>query len=133
MAAASAVVSDIIFLARQVVNGAAGRFPSIMYNPRKHMKIKNADDVETRYYLRFTTVDRTGVLAKISGILGKHKVSIASVFQHVKDNELLRRSKGVPIIVVTHLAREGDVQESIKKINRLSVILASTVMIRIEG
>ncbi|MBD3271631.1 MAG: ACT domain-containing protein, partial [Elusimicrobia bacterium] len=82
----------------------------------------------TRYYLRFTTIDKPGVLAKISGILGDHHVSIASVYQ----SEPIRSRRGVPILIVTHHAKEGNLINAIKKIDRLSVIKAKTIMIRIE-
>lgn len=128
MAAASAVVSDIIFLARQVANGTAGQIPYVVHNRKKSFNIMPMEDIKTRYYLRFTTIDKPGVLARIAGILGKHNVSISSVYQ----KEMPSSRRGVPIIIVTHYAREGDMVRSLKVINKLPVIKAKTVMLRIE-
>jgi len=127
MPAASAVVSDIIYLSRNVYSNIAGRVPYVLCDPRKKLKILNIEDVETRYYMRFMVVDRPGVLSKISGILGKNRVSIASVFQ--KESASPRE---VPIIMVTHKAREGDVRKALREIDELDVVRRKSRFIRIE-
>ena len=127
MSAASAVVSDIIYLARHVANKTAGNVPYVHYDRKKILYINSMDNVQTKYYLRFTTVDRPGVLAKISGILGKNKVSIASCYQ--KERAV---AKEVPIIMVTHKATEGNMRKALREIDRLPVIKAKSKLIRIE-
>ncbi len=93
----------------------------------KKVKIKNIKDVVTRYYLRFSVVDCTGVLSKISGILGRHNISIHSVIQKS------RRVKGVvSIFLLTHEARDADVRKALNEIDRLSVVQDKTMLIRIE-
>jgi len=126
-AAASGVVSDIIYLARQVHNQTAGRTPYVYYDRRKQLNICKMSEVETKYYIRFTTVDRPGVLAKISGILGKNKVSIASCFQKER-----RAAKTVPILMITHQAKEGNLRRALSQIDRLPIVKAKNVVIRIE-
>ncbi len=126
MAAASAVASDLIFLARHVVQGTDGKLPYVTYDNKK-LKIRSHTRIQSRYYLRFMTEDRPGVLSRISGILGKHKVSIASVYQ--PQSAIHKR---VPIVLVTHMAQEGQVQKAISEINRLKYTRAKTVLIRIE-
>lgn len=125
--AASAVVSDIIYLARHVHNHTAGKTPYVYYDRHKQLNICKMSAVETKYYIRFTTVDRPGVLARISGILGKNNVSIASCFQ--KERQL---AKMVPILMITHRAKEGDIRKALSQIDRLPIVKARSVLIRIE-
>jgi len=129
MPAASAVVSDIIDISRNIISGISQRIPLFSYQ-KDHLKkiaIKNIQEVETRYYLRFTVFDRPGVLSKISGILGKHKISIHSVIQKG------RRTKGtVSIFLLTHQAREASIRKALHEIDRLSVAQEKTMLIRIE-
>lgn len=129
MAAASAVVSDLIYLARHVYNQTAGKIPYVTYQKEKKLSFSPIEEIETAYYLRFTTVDRPGVLSKISGILGENKVSIASCFQKVPTSV---RPRGVPILMVTHKAKEKNIRQAIETIDRLPIIRAKTVTLRIE-
>ena len=130
MPAASAVVSDIIFLSRQVANGTAGKVPYITYDPSRSLKIIGDSTSGGSYYLRFMTADKPGVLSKISGILGRFGVSIASVYQ---EEPLVRRRRGVPIIMLTHRANLGGVSKALKQIDSLSIIKAGSVKFRIES
>jgi homoserine dehydrogenase len=85
------------------------------------------DDIWTNYYLRFSAVDRPGVLSRISGILGNKNISIAAVIQ--KGRKL---NGAVPVVVTTYKAREKDVREALIEIDKLDVVLGKTVAIRIE-
>ncbi len=129
MPAASGVVSDIIDISRNIMGGISQRVPLFSYQREflKKVKVKNIKEVVTRYYLRFSVVDRPGVLSKISGILGKNNISIRSVIQEG------RRIKGsVPIFLLTHEAREADVRKALKEIDRLPITKDKTMLIRIE-
>ncbi len=129
MPAASAVVSDIIDISRNIASEINHRVPLFSYQREflKKVKIKNIKEVVTRYYLRFSVVDCPGVLSKISGILGRHNISIHSVIQKS------RRVKGVvSIFLLTHEAREADVRKALNEIDRLSVVQDKTMLIRIE-
>ncbi len=129
MPAASAVVSDIIDISRNIVRGISRRVPLFSYQREflKKVKIKNIREVVTRYYLRFSVVDCPGVLSKISGILGRHNISIYSVVQKG------RRIKGVvSIFLLTHDAKEADVRKALNEIDRLSIVKDKTMLIRIE-
>jgi homoserine dehydrogenase len=90
-------------------------------------EIKHIHDITSSYYLRFTVVDRPGVLSRISGILGNLDISIASVLQEGR-----RAEKAVPIYMVTHKAREKNMQEALQEIDRLPITVNKTVLIRIE-
>lgn len=127
--AASAVVSDVIDISRNIIGGISQRVPlfSCQREFLRNVKIKNIKEVVTRYYLRFPVVDRPGMLSKISGILGRHNISIHSVIQKG------RRIKGaVSIFLLTHEAREADVRKALNEIDRLSVVKDNTMAIRIE-
>jgi homoserine dehydrogenase len=86
------------------------------------------EEVVTPYYLRFTAVDRPGVLSKVSGILGEHEISIASVIQKGR-----RVKEAVPIVMMTHEAKEKNVRQALKAIDGLGIIKAKTTLIRVEA
>ncbi len=125
----SAVVSDLVDLCRDIIKGLNRQGPLITPFWSSHQGVvKDMEEVVTPYYLRFTAVDRPGVLSKISGILGEHEISIASVIQKG------RRVKGaVPIVMMTHEATERNIRRALHEINRLDVIRARTTLIRVEG
>ena len=83
MPTASAVVSDILDLARNLTHGAAGRVPPLgcRLALESTRLIKPMNDLVTNYYFRFAALDRPGVLSQVSGILGKYGISIAAVIQ----------------------------------------------------
>jgi len=124
--AASAVIADVIDLTQDI---KAGLFrPTLNIIPDKSIKrLRKTDDFESRYYIRFMAVDKPGVLAKISGILAKFGISIASVTQKERHEERV-----VPIVMVTHEAREKDLRAALDMIDRLSTIREKSVAIRIE-
>lgn len=127
MPTGSAVVSDIVSIARNIVKNAIGRVPLMPVTSRS-VRIKEIDDVVSMYYFRFSALDRPGVLSKISGILGNYNISIASVIQKGR-----RVEEAVPLVVLTHKAKERDVHKAIKEIDLLPVVMDKTVFIRVEG
>jgi len=77
--------------------------------------------------MRFAAADRPGVLSKISGALGNHSISIQSVHQKG------RKSEGaVPIVLLTHSAKEARVRAALNEIGQLDVVAGPPVLIRIE-
>jgi homoserine dehydrogenase len=84
-------------------------------------------ELVAKYYMRFPVVDRPGVLSKISGILGDHGISIDSVIQKGR-----QQAGPVHIIMLTHEARERDVQHALEVIDLLEVALDKSLFIRIE-
>jgi homoserine dehydrogenase len=126
--AASAVVSDIINVAQQIVNGTDGKLPYVTYDPKKKIKILPSVKHEDSYYLRFMTMDRPGVLSKISGILGQHGVSIATVYQ---EEPLVVRRRGVPIIMLTHRTSRGNLAKALEEIDALPIVKGKTITFRI--
>lgn len=129
LAAASAVASDVLYLSRQVANGTAGQIPYVTPASGRDIRHLPLADVECRHYLRFTTQDKPGVLAQITTILGRNEVSIASVYQEEYES---RPGHGMPIVIMTHGAREGDVQTALQQIDRLPLVRKKTVHLRVE-
>lgn len=127
MPAGSAVVSDIVDIARDIEKNVVGRVP-ILTRTSRDVRIKKMDDVWSRYYFRFSALDRPGVLSKISGILGNYDISIASVIQKGR-----RVGEAVPVVVLTHEAKEKDVKQAVYEIDQLPVVMDKTVFMRVEG
>jgi len=129
MPTASAVVGDIVDLARNLLSGSMGRVPLLSFQLDHIRKIPVLPMEETRvhYYFRFSALDRPGVLSKISGILGDYDISIKSVHQKGR-----RTNGSVPIVMLTHLAKEADVRKALSDIYDLDVVGDPPVLIRIE-
>jgi homoserine dehydrogenase len=85
------------------------------------------DDLVSPYYFRFSAVDRPGVLSKISGVLAKHAISISSVIQKGRE-----KHGSVPVVMLTHEARESGVIAALRELDHLDVLTDRTVMIRVE-
>lgn len=119
---ASAVVSDLVDL-------ALGREDKKIspWLLKKKSKIKTSSLIQTRYYMRFSVIDKPGVLAKISGILGKHHVSISDVIQTER-----RVGNVVPLIMISHHTKEKAIDGAVREINRLLVVRGKSHIIRIE-
>jgi homoserine dehydrogenase len=100
--------------------------PLPMPSSAEQLVLGNTEDAQRRYYLRFSALDQAGVLAQISGIFGKHDISIAGVIQ----KEAVTRDF-VPLVMTTHLAREGNVQAALQEVDKLQVVRARTRIIRI--
>ncbi|MEF9427381.1 MAG: homoserine dehydrogenase [Candidatus Mariimomonas ferrooxydans] len=128
MPTGSAVVSDIVDIARNIKTGAVNRIQGMGMPEKPGLRIKRMEDVYSNYYFRFSALDKPGVLSRISGILGTHNISIKSVIQKGRKKE-----KAVPLVMMTHKAKEKDVVLSLKKINRLPVVSGRTMYLRVEG
>ena len=129
MPTASAVISDAVDLARNLMAGTTRRVPALSFQRDRlqDIQIMPMDEIVTHYYFRFKALDRPGVLSKISGILGNHDISIQSVQQKGRKTD-----GSVPVVMVSHLAKEADVQKAIAEINDLDMVGEKTVLIRIE-
>ena len=131
MPTGSAVVSDLVELGRNLLVQTRGRrVPLLSYQESAIEKIplKKMGDVVMRFYMRFSALDRPGVLSRISGILGKNGISIASVIQ--KGRQV---NGAVPVVMMTHEAKEENLHRALREIDRLNVILGKTIFIRVEN
>ena len=124
---ASAIISDIVDISRDIIGGYSSCVPSIVYDD-KIKQVKKKDDFSASYYVRFSAIDKPGVLARISKILSEFKISIAFVSQEARREERI-----VPIVMMTHLAKERDFSQALKAIDRLSFMRRKSVIIRSEG
>ena len=124
---ASAVISDIVDISRDIIGGSSGCVPNIVYD-EKAKRVKQKDDFSASYYVRFSAIDKPGVLARISKILSEFRISIAFVSQEAR-----REERVVPIVMMTHLAKERDFSQALKQIDRSSFIRRKSVVIRAEG
>ena len=129
MPTASAVISDVVDIARNLMAETTRRVPALSFqkNHIQNIKIMSMDEIVTHYYFRFAALDRPGVLSKISGVLGNHDISIQSVQQKGRKTD-----GSVPVVMVSHLAKEVDVQKALTEINNLDVVSDRPVLIRIE-
>jgi homoserine dehydrogenase len=126
MPTAQTVLADVCEVVRNIMSKSPLRMKPI---PGAHngLKIKPIDQIETRYYLRLSLMDKPGVMARVTSIFGSHSISLASVLQ-----KELKASKFVTVLVVTHPAREKNLQAALDEINALDVVGAKSVMFRIE-
>jgi homoserine dehydrogenase len=125
----SAVVADIVDIGRNMVAGGSAR-PSGIFTggAGSGLKIRNMEEIESMYYFRFSALDNPGVLSKISGILGNNNISISSVIQKGRS-----AVASVPLVVLTHVAKEKDVLKAVAEIDNLPVVADKTLFIRVEG
>jgi homoserine dehydrogenase len=123
---ASAVIADLVDIAKAGASGPAeDRF--MVRALGKTLPVKSIFSILSRYYLRFYVIDKPSVLANISKILGKHRISISDVMQR-------ERSAGrvVPLILLTHDTHEKDLRAAVREIDGMSCIKGRTQVIRIE-
>lgn len=126
MPTASSVVSDIVDIGKAMARSGKPRIESRVGFKSELAGVRKIEDLVTRYYVRFSAIDRPGVLAGISKVLADNGISIATVAQKER-----RKGQPVPIVMLTHYAKEGKMESALKKIDRLSFIKRKTVKIRI--
>jgi homoserine dehydrogenase len=129
-ATASAVVADLVEIARNVVLGISWRVPPRGFAEEKlePAAIKPIEEIVCQYYLRAMALDKPGVLSRISGALGEYGISIESVVQKGRDT-----GQAVPLVIMTHEAREADIRQALGEIEAFGVTLGPPALIRIEG
>jgi homoserine dehydrogenase len=124
---ASAVVGDIVAVA---LGNAQRLFQRLSLWPDVSPPANQLDvgAVRCRYYLRVQLEDRPGVLARIAHVLGSRDISISSVLQHEPAGDA--EGEGVPVVITTHTALEGDVRAALAEVDALPVVKSPGVCIR---
>ncbi len=122
----SAVVADVVSAARDIVTGSGTR-ARWWLEPNK--KIRPMMELETCYYLRLNVDDRPGVLAQVSKVLGDHRISISSVIQKTVDD----KAQTAEIVIMTHPAKEAEMQRALKELEHLPSVKEIGNFIRVEA
>lgn len=120
---ASAVVGDIVEIARNMTGGAHAVGPR-WYDERIEMAPQ--DDVRTRYYVVLSVLDQPGVLSSVAGVFAKHEVSIASVRQEGVGEE-------ASLMLITHSASEGRHRATFRELGGLDAVRAIDATMRVIG
>ncbi|MFW5915587.1 MAG: homoserine dehydrogenase [Planctomycetota bacterium] len=125
---ASAVVGDI---SRMALGTYQRQFAALsQFGDVPAAEVLPRGEVETRYYFRLSCDDRPGVLAQVAGILGEHEISIASCIQQGQTPD---ESGRVPVVFLSHRAREGAMKCALQEIERLEAVEGTkTRMLRVE-
>ena len=123
---ASTVVGDIADIARNLAAGEV-RHKNVIPKTGEPMPLMAASDMRNAFYIRLAVDDRPGSLGRITTALGGHGVSIAAALQKQGDE----KPGAVPVVVLTHLAREADIREALDEIRASGVVTETPVFYRI--
>jgi homoserine dehydrogenase len=126
---ASAVVGDVMEISRNILAGIGRRTAPLGYLDERvrDLPIKPIGEIVSKYYIRFSVVDKPGVIARIAGELGKNGISIESMIQSARSVQ-----ESVPIVIMTHEAREMDVRNALAEIDSFDIVREKSNLIRIE-
>jgi len=128
MPTGSAVVADVMDIARQILIAPSRKLPAGNGTSEAAVALQPMESIVSLYYFRFMALDQPGVLAQISGILGRHRISIAQMIQRGR-----KQGGSVPLVIMTHKALERDIQKALVEIKSLSCITEDPILIRVEG
>ncbi|HEX9023258.1 MAG TPA: homoserine dehydrogenase [Geobacteraceae bacterium] len=126
---ASAIVGDVMEISRNILAGVGRRTEPLGYREDRirDLAIKPIGETVSKFYIRFSVLDKPGVIARIAGELGKNGISIESMIQTARS---VRES--VPIVIMTHEAREMDVRRALAVIDDFDIVREKSNLIRIE-
>lgn len=124
---ASTVLGDVVDVVRNLESGLPYRIAAIPASGDE-IRIRPMAEIATRYYLRLCLKDAPGVLARITNILGRHRISLAAALQ--KDEP---EANHVPVVFMTHVAQEAEVDAALREIDALDCVAGEPVRLRIEG
>jgi homoserine dehydrogenase len=127
---ASAVVADLVDVTRLITADPGNRVPHLAFQPDQlsAVPILRMEQVETSYYLRMRVADKPGVLADITRLLARSKISIDAMVQ----KEPAEGERQVDIVMLTHRALEKNVNEATRRIEALRTVLGKVVRLRLE-
>ena len=126
----SAVVADLVDVVRALTADPENRVPHLAFqaDALADLPILPMAEVETAFYLRLRVVDRPGVLADITRILGDLSISIEAILQQERDEQTTEAD----VILLTHRVREGNLNQAISEIERLASVTQPVTRIRLE-
>lgn len=131
---ASAVIADLVDIARLHTADPLNRVPHLAFQPdaMSSLPVLPMSEVVTSYYLRLRVADEAGVLARVTGILADAGISIDAVLQREADEVGGEGATSTDLIILTHDAREGTMNEAMAMLQGLPTVLAPIVRIRKE-
>ena len=126
---ASAVVGDVMDISRNILAGIGRRTAPLGFQEERirDLQIKPIGEIVSKFYIRFSVMDEPGVIARIAGELGRNNISIESMVQTARSVQ-----ESVPIVIMTHEAREMDVRQALAEIDSLDIVSEKSNLIRIE-
>ncbi|MFA5983178.1 MAG: homoserine dehydrogenase [Methylococcaceae bacterium] len=127
---ASAVVADIVDVVRALTSDPENRVPHLAFqaDALADITVLAAEQFKTAYYLRLNAQDKPGVLAEVTRILANHQISIEAIIQ----KEPLSNNSFLPIIMLTQLTLEREMNAAIKEIEALTTVNGKVNRIRLE-
>jgi homoserine dehydrogenase len=125
----SAVVADLVSAGRDILSGAVSRMPASGARIRAGERgvLRPAGEARSEFYLRVTALDRPGVLSAVTGVLGRHGVSIESVIQRGRGGA---QEEAVPILIVTHDATYAEMRAAVAELDALPVVKNGSFLAR---
>jgi homoserine dehydrogenase len=125
----SAIVGDIVSAARDILSGAVSRMPpgGARIRGQETAQLHPAGEARSEFYLRVMALDRPGVLSAVTGILGKHGVSIASVIQRGRADG---GEEAVPVLIITHDASWAEMTAAVAELDAMPVVKKGTFLAR---
>jgi len=127
---ASSVVADLVEVTRALTSDPENRVPHLAFQPdaMADLPILPMEAIQSAYYLRLLAKDRPGTLADVTRILAERGISIEAILQ----KEPAESATDVPVIILTHCVREGEMDSAIASIEALDSIIAPVNRIRVE-
>jgi len=125
----SAVVSDLVSVARDLLSGAVSRMPvgSARLRGQAPSRLRDPGEARSEFYLRVTALDQPGVLSAVTGVLGRHGVSIESVIQRGRADAQV---EAVPILIVTHEASFAQLRAAVAELDALPAVKKGSFLAR---
>jgi homoserine dehydrogenase len=125
MPTASAVVADLLSVGLGVTQKLFEQI-RVLPDSTQPVQVLPFDQLQSRYYLRLTALDKPGVMARLTDVLGKNGISLSAILQRETTDD-----RYVPIVITTHLAREGAMKQALAELDKLDVVGAKTVCLRV--
>ncbi|MDY3250883.1 MAG: homoserine dehydrogenase [Candidatus Choladocola sp.] len=119
---ASAVVGDVFEVARNILHNCCSRISCTCY---KQLPMVPMEDIRSSYFLRVAVEDRSGVLAELTEVFARYKVSIQQIIQKERTGDLAE------IVVITDMVREGDFHKAVEKMTEKPGIREVKSVIRV--
>jgi homoserine dehydrogenase len=125
----SAVVADLVSAARDILSGAVSRMPpsGARIRDRAASRLRPPGESRSEFYLRVTALDRPGVLSAVTGVIGRHGISIASVIQRGRADGA---DEAVPVLIITHDASYAQMTAALSEVDALPVVRKGSFLAR---